>query len=256
MMPADRYARLADVAASAARAVGDAIDVAAVSVVTRKGGKANFATAADHAAQDAIIARLAVHDRTIPVLAEEGAIKAVRRAERLWVVDPIDGTLNFSRGVPFYCVAVAYVEDGATRAAAIHAPRLGETFTAYAGGGARLNGGPISVSSATRLAQAFVVTIPSRFKLLHKQSARLRALGSASMEIAYVAAGRFDLFVHWALGPWDIAPGGLIAREAGASVISLRTGADAAWDERQVIVGPRPLVDDALRTIPELREKS
>jgi len=255
-MPAGRYARLAEVAAAAARAVGDSIDVAAVGIHTRKGGKANFATMADHAAQDAVIARLAAHDRTIPVLAEEGTVKAVRRAERLWVVDPIDGTLNFSKALPFYCVAIAYVEDGVARAAAIHAPRLGETFSAHSGGGARLNGDPIAVSAVTKLSQAFVVTIPARFQLLHKYAVRLRALGSASLEISYVAAGRFDLFAHWSLGPWDIAPGALVAREAGAAVISLRTGEDAAWDERQVIIGPRALVDDALRTLPDLRKAS
>lgn len=256
MMPAARYARLAEVAATAAHTVGDAIDVAQIAIVDRKGGRANFATVADHAAQDAIIARLAAHDRTIPVLAEEGAVKALRRAERLWVVDPIDGTLNFSRAVPFYCVSIAYVEDGEVRAAAIHAPRMSETFVAHQGGGARLNGLPISVSTTRKLSYAFVVTIPSRFGLLHKHSARLRALGAAALEIAYVAAGRFDLFAHWVLSPWDIAAGGLIAREAGAAVISLRTGSDAAWGERQVIVGPPALVQDALRTVPELMKPS
>lgn len=255
-MPVARYARLAEVAAAAARAVGDAIDVTQVDVVKRKRGRSNFATAADQTAQDAIVARLAAHDRTIPVLAEEGALRAVRRSERLWVVDPIDGTLNFSRAVPFYCVSIGYVEDGAVRAAAIHAPRTGETFVAHEDGGAALNGAPISVSATRRMSQAFTVTIPSRFGLLHKQSVRLRALGAAALEIAYVAAGRFDLFLHWSLGPWDIAAGGLIAREAGASVISLRTGEVAAWDEAQVIIGPPALVRDALRTIPELVKRS
>jgi myo-inositol-1(or 4)-monophosphatase len=252
MMPAARYARLAEVAASAAREVGDAIDIAQIGIVTRKRGRANFATAADHAAQDAIIARLAAHDRSIPVLAEEGAIKALRRSERLWVVDPIDGTLNFSRGVPFYCVAIGYVEDGVVRAGAVHAPRTGETFIAHEGGGATLNGAPIAVSAAKRLAQAFVLATPSRIPLIVKHCARVRTLGAAGLEIAYTAAGRFDLFVHPVLGPWDIAAGGLIAREAGASVVSLRTGKDAAWDEAQVIIGPPALVRDALRTIPEL----
>ena len=116
MMPAARYATLARVAEAAARGVGDAIDVAAVGIVKRKGGRANFATAADHAAQDAIVARLATHDGSIPVLAEESTVAAVRRSERLWVVYPIDGTLNFSRAVPFYCVAIAYVEDEIGRA--------------------------------------------------------------------------------------------------------------------------------------------
>jgi len=264
-MPVTRYARLADVAAAAARAVGDAIDVGAVGIVKRKGGRANFATAADQAAQDAIVARLAAHDPTIPVLAEEGAVHALRRSERLWVVDPIDGTLNFSRAVPFYCLSIGYVEDGTVRAAAIYAPRTAEMFVGHEKGGATLNGAALSVSSTRRLAHAFVATAlaykaagrsTSRFVMLNAHCARMRMFGAAALEIAYVAAGRLDLFVHGALGPWDVAAGGLIAREAGAAMISLRTGEDAAWDEPQVIIGPPALVRDALRTIPELVRRS
>lgn len=260
-MPVRRWSDLADVAVGAAQAVGDAIDIARIEIVTRKRGRANFATAADHAAQEAIVDRLAQHDRSIPVLAEEGAAAKTKRAERLWVVDPIDGTLNFSRAVPFYCVSVAYVEDGKVRAGAIHAPRTGETFVAHEGGGARLNGGVVSVSRVRELGQAFVVTSlafraasrpSSRFVMLNAHCARMRMFGSAALEIAYVAAGRVDLFVHGALGPWDVAAGGLIAREAGASMVSLTTGRDAEWDEAQVIIGPPALVRDALRTIPQL----
>jgi myo-inositol-1(or 4)-monophosphatase len=261
MMPARRWSDLADVAASAAQLVGDTIDVERIEIVQRKKGRANFATAADHAAQEEIIERLAAHDRSIPVLAEEGAAAKTKRAERLWVVDPIDGTLNFSRALPFYCVSVAYVEDGRVRAGAIHAPRTGETFVAHQGGGARLNGAPIAVSQTRELGQAFVVTSlafraasrpSSRFVMLNAHCARMRMFGSAALEIAYVAAGRFDLFVHGALGPWDVAAGGLIAREAGAAMLSLTTAEEAAWDESQVIIGPPALVRDALRTIPEL----
>ncbi|MGH2379578.1 MAG: inositol monophosphatase family protein [Candidatus Limnocylindria bacterium] len=239
-------------AASTARAVGEAIDIGGIDIVKRKGGKANFATAADHAAQEAIIARLRDHDPAIPVLAEEGPPRKGRTPERLWVVDPIDGTLNFSRAIPFYCVSIGYVEHGRARAGAIHSPRTNETFVAYEGGGARLNDLVIGVSGLRRIAQAFAVTTPSRFALLNKHCARIRTLGAAALEIAYVAAGRFDLFVHGALSPWDIAASGIIAREAGAAVVSLTSGEDAAWDERQVIVGPPALVRDALRTMPDL----
>src|SRR5216110_1689324 len=131
-----RFAELARLASETAVAVGDAIAIRDTAIVTRKKGRANFATAADHAAEQAIIARLAAHDPDVPVLAEESPKAALRKAERLWVVDPIDGTLNFSRAIPFYCVVIAYVEDGRTRAAAVHAPRTRETFTASEGRGA------------------------------------------------------------------------------------------------------------------------
>lgn len=256
-----RYARLAAIAAETALAVGGRIQVDDVAIVTRKRGRANFATAADHAAEAEILRRLRSHDPTIPILAEESADPKVRKAERLWVVDPLDGTLNFSRGIPFYCVAIAYVEDGRVRAAAVHAPRTGELFVAHEGGGATLGGTRISVATVSRAGEAFAVTslafkaasrAGSRFAALNATVARLRVIGSAALEICYVASGKFDLFVHEALAPWDVAAAGLIAREAGAVVRSLKTGADAAWDEPQVAIGNPKIVRDLFAKIPRL----
>lgn len=158
-------------------------------------------------------------------------------------------------------MAIAYVEDGRARAAAIHAPRTGELFVAHDGGGATLNGARISVSNVTRASEAFAVTSlafkaasrkDSRFTALNSTVARLRVIGSAALEICYVACGKFDLFVHEALAPWDIAAAALIAREAGAAVRSLKTGADAAWDEPQVVIGNPKIVKDLLAKIPTL----
>ena len=255
---ADRYAALARVATATAVAVGDAIVQSDVRIVTRKKGRANFATAADPAAEKAVLERLAAHDPSVPVLAEESAKAAVRKAERLWVVDPIDGTLNFSRGIPYYCVVIAYVEGGRARAAAVHAPRTHETFTASQGRGATRNGQAIRVGSVTKLTEAFAVASlsfgatkrkDSRFVALNSTCARLRVLGAAALEICYVATGVLDLFVHEALSPWDIAAPALIAREAGANVLSLKTGDDAAWDERQVLIANRTLAKDAMRLL-------
>ena len=257
-----RFAELARLAAETAIAVGDAIAIGDTAIITRKRGRANFATAADHAAERAIISRLSAYDPRIPVLAEESARKGLAAAERLWVVDPIDGTLNFSRGLPFYCVLIGYVEDGRSRAAAVHAPRTGETFVASEGGGATLNGEPIHVSGVTRLAEAFAVASlrfgetkkkDSRFATLNATCARLRVIGSAGLEISYLAMGRFDLFVHEALSPWDVAAPGLIAREAGAAVLSLKTGTDGAWNERQVVIANPRLAKDAVKLLAKPR---
>jgi myo-inositol-1(or 4)-monophosphatase len=253
-----RFAKLALVAAETAVAVGDAIAISDTAIVTRKRGRANFATAADHAAENAIIARLRSFDPKIPVLAEERAQKEIATAERQWVVDPIDGTLNFSRGLPFYCVLIAYVEGGRTRAAAIHAPRTRETFVASQGAGATRNGEAIRVSRVARLSEAFAVASlrfgetkkkDSRFATLNATCARLRVIGSAGLEIAYVAMGRFDLFVHEALSPWDVAAPALVGREAGAVVLSLKTGRDAAWNERQVVIANPSLARAALKLL-------
>lgn len=256
-----RYAELARLAAKTAVAVGDRIKVDDVEIVTRKRGRANFATAADHAAEAEILRRLRAHDRTIPILAEESADRKLRGSERLWVVDPLDGTLNFSQGVQFYCVAIGYVEDGRVRAAAIHAPRTGETFVAHDGGGATLNGTRIAVSSVARASDAMACTSlafratarkDSRFVALNSTVSRLRVLGSAALEICYVACGKLDLFVHESLAPWDVAGAQLVAREAGAVVRSLKTGADAAWDEPQVVIGNPKVVKDLLTKLPAL----
>lgn len=241
--------------------MGDRIKVDDVEIVTRKRGRANFATAADHAAEAEILRRLRAHDRTIPILAEESADRKLRGSERLWVVDPLDGTLNFSQGIPFYCVAIAYVEDGRVRAAAVHAPRTRETFVAHESGGATLNGARITASAVAKASDAFAVTSlgfktasrpDSRFAMLNSTVVRLRVIGSAALEIAYVGCGKVDLFVHEALAPWDIAAAGLIAREGGAVVRSLKTGADAAWDEPQVVIGNPTLVKDLLTRVPML----
>ena len=257
-----RYATLAALAAETAVSVGASIRADDVEIVTHKAGRANFATAADHAAEATIKKRLRAHDRTIPILAEESAQDELRSAPRLWVVDPIDGTLNFSRALPFYCVAIGYVEAGRVRAAAIHAPRTGETFVASHGGGTTLNGTRVTVSSVRKATEAFAVAnLPfkaaaakdSRFVALNATTVRLRVFGSAALEIAYVACGKLDLFVHEQLAPWDIAAAGLIAREAGAVVRSLSTGKDAAWDEPAVIIGNRGVVTDALETMALVR---
>ena len=228
-------------------------------MVTRKRGRANFATAADHAAERAIIARLREKDPDIPVLAEESARRSLRSAERLWVVDPIDGTLNFSRGIPFYAVVIAYVEDGRARAAAVHSPRTRETFTACEGAGAFLGKTRIHVSKTARLSQALATASLSyrvmrggsdaKMPRLAAACAGMRDVGSAALGITYVADGRFDLFAHQFLSPWDIAAPALIAREAGAAVLSIKTGADAKWDEAQVVVGNATLARAAMELL-------
>jgi myo-inositol-1(or 4)-monophosphatase len=238
--------------------VGDAIVTTEIVVVTRKKGRENFATAADHAAEKAIITRLTASHPDIPVLSEESAKKSLRKAERLWVVDPIDGTLNFSRGIPFYAVVIAYVEDGATRSAAVHSPRTRETFIASEGAGATLGSSRIQVSETRRLSQALATaslsyrvmkgTKPKMLQLA-AACAGMRDVGSAALGITYVADGRFDLFAHQYLSPWDIAAPGLIAREAGARVLSLKTGEEANWDEAQVLIANPTLAKAAYRLL-------
>ena len=120
----------------------------------------------------------------------------------------------------------------------------------------------VGVSTVREATEAFAVTNlsfkaaakkDSRFVALNATVVRLRVFGSAALEIAYVACGKLDLFIHESLAPWDIAAAGLIAREAGAVVRSLSTGKDAAWDEPAVIIGNAAVVKDALETMALVR---
>ncbi len=262
-MMTDRYARLAGLAARIAREVGNDIVTDDVSVVTWKKGRANFATRADHRAEEAVVRRLERATPGVPVLAEESA-KGPPPNGAVWVVDPIDGTLNFSRGVPFYCVVVAYVERRRTRAAAVYAPRTKELFVASQAGGATLNGVRIRVAEPKPLVESFIVTSlaygaaarkNSTFIALNRATARLRVVGSAALEMCYVAAGRFDLFVHGALWPWDVAAPWLVVREAGGTVVDRDSGRAADAFARRVVAGHPKVVREAIATIPELTKK-
>ncbi len=256
----DRYAELAGLAARIARDVGDAIAVDDVAIVTHKQGRANFATRADHRAEDEIVRRLGQATPGVPVVAEERSTEAPPNGP-VWVVDPIDGTLNFSRALPFYCVVIAYADRRRTRAAAVYAPRTAELFVASERGGATLNGARLHVSEARSVEDAFVVTSlafgegarkNSTFIALNRATARIRVVGSAALEMCYVAAGRFDLFVHGALHPWDIAAPWLIVREAGGAVLDRDTGRGADAFASRVVVGHPRLVKLAMAKIPQL----
>ncbi len=156
----------------------------------------------------------------------------------LWYVDPLDGTVNYAHRIPIFCVSIAYAQDGEMRLAAIYDPMRDEMFTAERGHGARLNGRPIRVSGATELGKSLLVTgFPynmwtspvdnlENFARFSKRTQGVRRLGSAALDLAYVAAGRFDGFWELSLQPWDVAAGGLIAEEAGARVTNLEGGPD------------------------------
>ena len=177
----------------------------------------------------AVIAeRFPTHD----VLAEEmGQLRT--GASHRWVFDPLDGTTNYAHGLPIFCASLALEINGRPEAAAVYDPTRRELFTAERGEGAYLNGGRLQVSSADRLIDSLLVTgFPYD---VHKQSGDLvglfgaflgraravRRLGSAALDLCYVAAGRFDAFWEQHLKPWDVAAGALIAAEAGGAVTGM-----------------------------------
>ena len=140
----------------------------------------------------------------------------------------------------------------------MHSPRTAETFVASEGRGATLGGRSIHVSETRRLSQALATASLSyrvmrganpKMARLATACAGMRDVGSAALGVTYVADGRFDVFAHQYLSPWDIAGPGLIAREAGASLLSLKTGRDAEWYEGQVIIANPTLAKAAMKVL-------
>jgi myo-inositol-1(or 4)-monophosphatase len=164
------------------------------------------------------------------ILAEEMGGAAAVPAGPCWVFDPIDGTTNFAHGLPIFCASLALEIDGVPEVAAVYDPTRKELFTAERGGGAFMNGRPLHVSSATALIDAMLVTgfpydvhtrveeIVGLFGAFVGQARAVRRLGSAAIDLCYVAAGRLDGFWETDLKPWDIAGGALIVSEAGGRV--------------------------------------
>jgi len=194
---------------------------------TRKGGhRRDLVSRADLEAERFVAERIPKGD---DLLGEETGGGA-RGGARLWIVDPLDGTVNFLHGIPFWCVSIGVVEAGRLVEAVVHAPALGETFSAQAGAGARRNGKPIRVSETAELRDALLVSgfgyrldeLPDsnldNWSALTLASAGTRRFGSAAIDLAYVACGRSDGFFELHLNAWDVAAGTLLVREAGGTV--------------------------------------
>jgi myo-inositol-1(or 4)-monophosphatase len=164
------------------------------------------------------------------VLAEELGASGQRTGQHCWIFDPLDGTTNYAHGLPIFCSSLALEIDGVITVGAIYDPSRHELFTATVGGGAYLNGVPMRVSSTATLVDAILVTgfpytihesadeLVSLFAAFLSQAQAVRRLGSAALDLCYVAAGRMDAFWEQYLKPWDTAAGALILREAGGTV--------------------------------------
>jgi myo-inositol-1(or 4)-monophosphatase len=197
--------------------------------ISSKEGINNLVTEADHASETAILKVIKENFPGHHILSEEiGEI--VQDSTYKWIIDPIDGTVNFAHGIPICCVSIGIEKEGEMVMAAVHAPYLNELFFAEKGNGSTMNEKPIRVSNETNVLTSCLVTgfpytyldMPNGpleiFQKLIRKGIPVRRLGSAAIDLCWVACGRFDGFYEHKLEAWDSAAGYLIVEEAGGKV--------------------------------------
>jgi len=218
----------------AAQVAGDRLreDFAALAGldVRFKNGPGDPFSEADLRAEETVKTMLASTRPAYGFLGEEGGVTEGEDPEHVWVVDPLDGTMNFVRGMPYFAVNIALARAGEVIAGVTYIPMMHEMFWAESGRGAFLNGEPIRVSKVDRLEDAVIaIGIPFAGKprqpqFLHEiaqvipRVASVRRLGAGAVDTAYVACGRFDAYWEQTVSPWDLAAGAVIVREAGGVV--------------------------------------
>ena len=219
------------IAVKAARRAGNIINRASLDIdkLTVKSKNHNdFVSEVDRAAEDAIIEILLEAYPSHEILAEESGVRG--ESEYQWIIDPLDGTTNFLHSFPQYAVSIALLHKGVLNQAVIYDPVRNDLFTATKGRGAYLNDRRLRVTKETHLKNALIGTgfpytnfahidaYMGMFRDLIQKTAGLRRPGSAALDLAYTAAGRFDGFFEIGLKPWDIAAGCLLVQEAGGLV--------------------------------------
>lgn len=202
-------------------------------------GPADFVSAADHRAEKTLVAELGRARPRFGFLLEEGGTIEGDDSSNRWIVDPLDGTTNFLHGLPHFSISIGLERDGKPYAGVIYDPVRDELFWAENGTGAFLNNQRLRVSARRALPTALLATglphsararAPGHGETAHRlagESAGVRRTGSSALDLAYVAAGRFDGFWAYAQAPWDLAAGIAIVREAGGIVTDVTGGPNA-----------------------------
>ena len=224
-------------------------------------GPADFVSNADKRAEEIVFNELQKARPTYSFLGEEGTEVTGSDGQHRWIVDPLDGTTNFLHGIPMFACAIALERNTEIVASVIYNPVMDELFTAEKGGGAWLNDRKrLRVAGRKHLADAVVVTgINSRGRALDilqlKQLAQvtpavagIRRTGSASTDLAWLAAGRFDGYWEAGLAPWDVAPGWLVLREAGGTMSDYAGTTGSVWNG-QVIAGNETIQNQLLKIV-------
>ncbi len=257
-------ARVREVGIAAARAAGEllASRIDSIGEVRHK-GVVDLVTDVDVASEQLVSRAILEAFPSHTILGEEGGAHGGADSRFRWLVDPLDGTTNYTHGFPLFCVSIGFEVDGRLQFGAVYAPCVDELFVASAGAGATLNERPIHVSDVAELRQAMVATgFPydrdgaltralRSFDVLSHRSQAVRRVGSAALDLCYVACGRFDAYWEHVVKPWDLAAGALIVREAGGQM-SAPDGSEFNVDGGQVLASNRalhPLMVEALAGI-------
>ena len=211
-----------------------------------KKGPNDLVTDADVASQKAIIETIGAKFPDHCILAEEEGYDKPDAADCQWIIDPLDGTTNFAHQIPIFCISIAFATEGKIRVGVVLNPINGELFTAVEGQGAALNGRPISVSGQTEISESLLVTgfpyafqaiiepVMQRFQQCLLAGRGIRRLGSAALDLCYVACGRFEAFWEENLHPWDTAAGTVIAELAGGRVTDF-SGNPFSVDKNEIL---------------------
>ena len=225
------------VAVDAARAAGRLLrdELAGVRRIAYKGTPTNLVTEMDARAEAMIVGALRTSFPDDAVLAEEGSAFTGASGRR-WIIDPLDGTTNYAHGVPAFAVSIALEDAGRVVLGVLYEPNLDEMFVAERGHGATMNDAPLAVSATARLDASLLTTgFPydvrvrtdnnlAEYSAFSLRSRGVRRWGSAVIDLAYIAAGRFDGYWELRLMPWDVAAGALVVEEAGGRVTSIDGG--------------------------------
>jgi myo-inositol-1(or 4)-monophosphatase len=240
-----------NIAVKAARKAGHLInrasrDIDVLKVEVKR--QNDFVTEVDRAAEDAIIGVLREAYPNHAILAEESGLSKGSQEEFVWIIDPLDGTTNFIHGVPQFAVSIGLKHKGVVTQGVVYDPAKNELFTATRGAGAFMNDKRLRVAKRDRISDALIGTgFPfskldlleryiNQFRKVTPNCAGIRRPGAAALDLAYVAAGRFDGFWEMGLSPWDIAAGSLLVQEAGGLVGDF-SGEGGYFESGEVVAG-------------------
>ena len=223
-------------------------------------GPANFVTAADKRAEETLYDELIKARPGYGFIGEEGGTREGTDKANVWIVDPLDGTTNFLHGIPHFAVSIGLQREGAMIAGLVYNPANDDLFVAEKGKGAYLNDQRIRVAARKKLNESVIACgLPhigrgdfgvagAELAAIQPQVAGLRRLGAAALDLAWLAAGRFDGYWERNLSSWDMAAGIVLVREAGGFVSDI-SGGDKIFETRDIVAGNEHIHRDLLKIL-------